>query len=60
MEDREGENYQNNPRDQDGVGRMVKKLLPKVLANVSAGRFFPGAITKRDWGTKAVPPGYAK
>ena len=43
-----------------GWGRMVGKLLPKVLGNVKGGRFLPGAITKRDFGTKTVPPGYAK
>ena len=43
-----------------GWGRMVKKLLPKVLGNVKDGLFSPGAITKRDFGTKTVPEGYAK
>ena len=43
-----------------GWGRMVTKLLPKVLANVKGGQFSPGAITKRDYGTKTVPPGFAK
>ena len=31
-----------------------------MLRNVKDGRFTPGAITKRDYGTKTVPPGYAK
>ena len=43
-----------------GWGRMINKLLPKVLRNVKDGGFIPGAITKRDYGTKTVPPGYAK
>ena len=43
-----------------GWGRMLGKLLPTVLRNVKNGRFTPGAIIKRDYGTKTVPPGYAK
>ena len=43
-----------------GWKRMIAKLLPKVLRNVSNGRFQPGAITKRDFGTRTVPQGYAK
>lgn len=43
-----------------GWGRMLKTLLPKVLTNVKDGRFIPGAIRRRDYGTKTVPPGYAK
>lgn len=43
-----------------GWRRMMKKLLPKVLANVSDGEFVPGAITKRDFGTSTVRAGYAK
>ena len=43
-----------------GWARMMKKLLPKVLHNIKAGVFTPGAVTKRDYGTKTVPPGYAK
>ncbi len=43
-----------------GWRRMMKTLLPKVLANVSDGEFTPGAITKRDYGTSTVPEGYAK
>lgn len=43
-----------------GWRRMMKKLLPKVLANVSDGEFTPGAITERDFGTSTVPEGYAK
>jgi uncharacterized protein YndB with AHSA1/START domain len=43
-----------------GWGRMIKKLLPRVLHNVNEALFIPGAIVKRDYGTKTVPPGYAK
>ena len=43
-----------------GWKRMMRSLLPKVLANVEAAQFTPGAIRKRDYGTKTVPPGYAK
>ena len=43
-----------------GWGRMIKKLLPKALRNVKEGRFIPGAVRKRDYGTKTAPPGYAK
>ncbi len=44
-----------------GWSRMLKTLLPKVLANVSDdGSFTPGAITKRDYGTKTVPDHFAK
>ena len=43
-----------------GWGPMVTKLLPKAVRNVRDGRFTAGAITKRDSGTKTVPPGYAK
>jgi uncharacterized protein YndB with AHSA1/START domain len=43
-----------------GWGRMTGKLLPTVLRNVKDGQFTPGAIIKRDYGTKTVPPGYAK
>jgi hypothetical protein len=39
---------------------MTGKLLPRVLRNVKDGRFTPGAITKRDYGTKTAPQGYAK
>jgi len=41
-------------------GRMLKKLLPLALRNVKGSHFTPGAITKRDYGTKTVPPGFAK
>ena len=43
-----------------GWGRMINKLLPKVLRNVTDGGFIPGAIIKHDYGTKTVPPGYTK
>ncbi len=43
-----------------GWDRMIKKLLRKVLNNVTDGKFAPGAITRRDYGTKTVPDGYAK
>jgi hypothetical protein len=43
-----------------GWGRMLNKLLPMVLRNVKGARFTPGAVTKRDYGTKTVPPGFAK
>jgi uncharacterized protein YndB with AHSA1/START domain len=43
-----------------GWGRMMKTLLPKVLQRVEDGRFTPGAIKRRDYGTKTVPAGYAK
>jgi len=44
-----------------GWSRMLKTLLPKVLGNVSDdGSFTPGAITKRDYGTKTVPDHFAK
>lgn len=43
-----------------GWTRMITTLLPKVLMNVREGRFTPGAITKRDYGTKSVPAGFAK
>lgn len=44
-----------------GWTRMLKTLLPKVLANVGEdGTFTPGAITKRDYGTKTVPDHFAK
>lgn len=35
-------------------------VLPKVLERVEGGRFTPGAVTRRDYGTKTVPDGYAK
>lgn len=43
-----------------GWGRMLKKFLPVVLRNVKGARFTPGAIAKRDYGSKTVPEGYAK
>jgi uncharacterized protein YndB with AHSA1/START domain len=43
-----------------GWGRMLRRLLPRVLANVRDTRFTPGAITKRDHGTKTVPQGYSR
>jgi uncharacterized protein YndB with AHSA1/START domain len=43
-----------------GWGRMLKRLLPQVLANVRGTDFTAGAVTRRDYGTKTVPAGYAK
>ena len=43
-----------------GWDRMIKKLLPKVLTHVRDAKFTPGAITRRDYGTKTVPEGYGK
>jgi hypothetical protein len=43
-----------------GWNRMLNKLLPKVLANVSDGTFTPGALERRDYKTTTVPEGYAK
>ncbi|HVS14211.1 MAG TPA: SRPBCC domain-containing protein [Thermoanaerobaculia bacterium] len=43
-----------------GWNRMMKKLLPKVLERIADGRFTPGAVARRDYGTKTVPDGYAK
>ena len=43
-----------------GWTRMLKTLLPRVLPNISGTTFTSGAITRRDYGTKTVPPGYAK
>jgi uncharacterized protein YndB with AHSA1/START domain len=42
-----------------GWSRMLNTLLPRVLPNVRGTTFTSGAITKRDYGTKTVPPGYA-
>lgn len=40
-----------------GWGRYLRSLLPKVLKNVDAGRFTPGAIppNKRCYGMKRIP-----
>lgn len=40
-----------------GWGRYLKSLLPKVLANVSGGRFTPGAIPprKRCYSMRKIP-----
>ena len=43
-----------------GWNRMLKTLVPKVLGHVRGGVFVPGAITKRDYSVKTVPPGYSK
>jgi uncharacterized protein YndB with AHSA1/START domain len=44
-----------------GWTRMLRTLLPQVLPNVGAsGEFTPGAIRKRDYGTRTVPEGYAR
>ncbi len=44
-----------------GWKRMLQSLLPKVLENVDEhGVFHPGAIEKRDFGTRSVPEGFAK
>lgn len=43
-----------------GWTRMLEKLLPRVLGHVHDGGFTPGAITRRDYGTKSVPDHFAK
>lgn len=43
-----------------GWNRMLKTLLPKVLGNVQGSAFTPGAIKRRDYGTKTVPEDFAK
>ncbi len=43
-----------------GWNRRMRKLLPRVMENVGETGFRPGAITRRDYGTKTVPDGYAK
>lgn len=43
-----------------GWNRMLRKLLPLVLRNVRGPVYVSGAVTRRDYGTKTVPPGYAK
>jgi uncharacterized protein YndB with AHSA1/START domain len=43
-----------------GWNRRLKKLLPTVIDRVADGGFTAGAITRRDYGTKTVPEGYAK
>jgi uncharacterized protein YndB with AHSA1/START domain len=43
-----------------GWGRMLKRLLPRVLKNVRGTDFTPGAVPRRDYGTKTVPDGYSK
>ena len=43
-----------------GWNRMLKSLLAKVLTHVAGGAFTPGAVTRRDYGTRTVPDGYAK
>jgi uncharacterized protein YndB with AHSA1/START domain len=43
-----------------GWSRMLKKLLPTVLTHVRGQVFTPGAITRRDYGTKTVPDHFAK
>jgi hypothetical protein len=43
-----------------GWGRMLGRLLPKVLGHVRESVFTPGAITRRDYGVRTVPDDYAK
>jgi uncharacterized protein YndB with AHSA1/START domain len=45
-----------------GWGFMMKKLIPKVLNNVEAGGFTPGAIplNKRGYKCETVPPEYIR
>ena len=45
-----------------GWGYMMKKLIPKVLGNVTNGRFSPGAIPleKRAYSCKTVPERYVR
>jgi uncharacterized protein YndB with AHSA1/START domain len=43
-----------------GWNRRMRKLLPRVMENIDEAGFTPGAITRRDYGTKTVPAGYAK
>ncbi len=43
-----------------GWTRMMKSLMPKVMKNVTDGKFTPSARRRRDYGTKTVPEGYAK
>jgi uncharacterized protein YndB with AHSA1/START domain len=43
-----------------GWKRMLTTLLPQVLGHVREGRFVPGAVTGRDYGTRTVPPGYSR
>ncbi len=45
-----------------GWGFMMKKLIPKILANVKAGNFTPGAIPlhKRYYTCKSVPDKYVR
>lgn len=43
-----------------GWNRRMKTLLPRVIEHIQDGRFTPGAVTRRDYGTKTVPAGYAK
>ena len=42
-----------------GWRRMLRSHVPRVLANIKDQIFTPGAIRRRDYGTKTVPPGYA-
>lgn len=43
-----------------GWKRMLRNLLPRVVGNVQSGRFTPGAIRRRDYGTRTVPDGYSR
>lgn len=43
-----------------GWKRMLERLLPRVLGNVRDGSFIPGAVTRRDYGTKTVPSHFAR
>ncbi len=45
-----------------GWGFMMKRLIPRVLENVQAGEFTPGAIPlhKRGYSCKTVPESYVR
>lgn len=45
-----------------GWGYMMKKLIPRVLVNVDAGKFTPGAIplNKRTYRCETVPEEYVR
>ena len=45
-----------------GWGFMMKKLIPRILKRIDAGKFTPGAIPmeKRYYTAKTVPPQYVR